>query len=130
MVDHKNLTSDIRQVAELPRGDFKQSEFRLVILPFTVLRRIGSVLEPIRAAVLAKLEEIADKGDGTERLPTCGFRERPRGSFPWSTLLRDIARRIAPTLPCCPCCAKARQPGWVLCLDAVEAHRRQPEGDA
>ncbi|WP_269429766.1 type I restriction-modification system subunit M N-terminal domain-containing protein [Thauera sp. SWB20] len=41
-------------VADLLRGDFKQSEYGRVILPFTVLRRLDCVLAPTKAAVLAE----------------------------------------------------------------------------
>ena len=39
-------------VADLLRGDYKQSEYGRVILPFTVLRRLDCVLEPNKQAVL------------------------------------------------------------------------------
>ena len=35
----------------LMRGDYKQSDYGKVILPFTVLRRLDFVLEPTKAAV-------------------------------------------------------------------------------
>jgi type I restriction enzyme M protein len=38
-------------IAELLRGDYKQSEYGRVILPFTVLRRLDLVLSPTRQAV-------------------------------------------------------------------------------
>ena len=47
-----NLSSFIWSVADLLRGDFKQSEYGKVILPFTVLRRLDCVLEPTKAGVL------------------------------------------------------------------------------
>jgi type I restriction enzyme M protein len=40
--------------AELLRGAFKENEYRKVILPFTILRRLDCVLEPTRPAVQAK----------------------------------------------------------------------------
>ncbi len=49
-----NLSSFIWSVADLLRGDFKQSEYGRVILPFTVLRRLDCVLEPTKDAVLAE----------------------------------------------------------------------------
>ena len=49
-----NLSSFIWSVADLLRGDFKQSEYGKVILPFTVLRRLDCVLEPTKVAVLAE----------------------------------------------------------------------------
>jgi type I restriction enzyme M protein len=56
-----NLSSFIWSVADLLRGDYKQSEYGKVILPFTVLRRLDCVLEATKSAVLAekKLREKA-----------------------------------------------------------------------
>jgi type I restriction enzyme M protein len=54
MID-PNLSSFIWSVADLLRGDYKQSEYGKVILPFTVLRRLDCVLEPTKAAVLTEL---------------------------------------------------------------------------
>lgn len=42
----------IWSVADLLRGDYKQSEYGRVILPFTVLRRLDCVVEPNKDAVL------------------------------------------------------------------------------
>ena len=50
-----NLSSFIWSVADLLRGDYKQSEYGRVILPFTVLRRLDCVLEKTKAAVLTEL---------------------------------------------------------------------------
>ncbi len=49
-----NLSAFIWSVADLLRGDYKQSEYGRVILPFTVLRRLDCVLEPTKGAVLAE----------------------------------------------------------------------------
>ncbi len=48
------LSAFIWSVADLLRGDYKQSEYGKVILPFTVLRRLDCVLESTKAAVLAE----------------------------------------------------------------------------
>lgn len=53
-MNQQNLADFIWNVADALRGDFKQSEFGRVILPFTVLRRLECVLEPTRDAVLAQ----------------------------------------------------------------------------
>jgi type I restriction enzyme M protein len=50
----QNLSAFIWSVADLLRGDYKQSEYGKVILPFTVLRRLDCVLEPTKQAVLAE----------------------------------------------------------------------------
>ena len=57
-----NLSSFIWSVADLLRGNYKQSEYGKVILPFTVLRRLDCVLEPSKAAVLAELKARATAG--------------------------------------------------------------------
>nr|WP_283848766.1 class I SAM-dependent DNA methyltransferase [Bradyrhizobium brasilense] len=48
------MSSFIWSVADLLRGDYKQSDYGKVILPFTVLRRLDCVLEPTKAKVLAE----------------------------------------------------------------------------
>ncbi|MCL4739354.1 MAG: type I restriction-modification system subunit M [Burkholderiaceae bacterium] len=53
-MNQQALSSLIWSVADLLRGDFKQSEYGRVILPFTVLRRLDCVLEPTKAAALAE----------------------------------------------------------------------------
>ena len=49
-----NLAAYIWSLADLLRGDFKQSQYGRVILPFTLLRRLESVLEASKPAVLAE----------------------------------------------------------------------------
>ncbi|QKL60731.1 SAM-dependent DNA methyltransferase [Ralstonia solanacearum] len=55
-MNHQALSSFIWSVADLLRGDYKQSEYGRVILPFTVLRRLDCVLESTKGAVLAEFE--------------------------------------------------------------------------
>jgi type I restriction enzyme M protein len=52
----QNLSAFIWSVADILRGDYKQSDYGKVILPFTVLRRLDCVLEPSKEAVLAEQE--------------------------------------------------------------------------
>ena len=61
-----NLSSFIWSVADLLRGDYKQSEYGKVILPFTVLRRLDCVLEGTKPAVLAELEKRSKAGVNPE----------------------------------------------------------------
>ena len=61
-----NLSSFIWSVADLLRGDYKQSEYGKVILPFTVLRRLDCVLESTKPAVLAEKEKRAKAGINPE----------------------------------------------------------------
>jgi len=55
-MNHQALSSFIWSVADLLRGDYRQSEYGKVILPFTVLRRLDCVLEATKPAVLAELD--------------------------------------------------------------------------
>lgn len=48
----QNLSSFAWSIAEILRGDFKQSEYGKVVLPFVVLRRLDCLLEPTKDAVL------------------------------------------------------------------------------
>ncbi|MDC9726506.1 MAG: class I SAM-dependent DNA methyltransferase [Candidatus Thioglobus sp.] len=47
-----SISALIWSTADLLRGDYKQSEYGKIILPFTLLRRLECVLEPTREAVL------------------------------------------------------------------------------
>ncbi|MGE3798936.1 MAG: type I restriction-modification system subunit M N-terminal domain-containing protein, partial [Thermomicrobiales bacterium] len=47
-----NLSSFVWSIAEILRGDFKQSEYGKVVLPFVVMRRLDCLLEPTKQAVL------------------------------------------------------------------------------
>ena len=53
-MNQQALSSLIWSVADLLRGDFRQSEYGRVILPFTVLRRLDCVLQKTKAAVLTE----------------------------------------------------------------------------
>lgn len=53
-----NLASDSWAIADLLRGDFKQSQYGRIILPFCLLRRLECVLEPTKEAVLAEQQKI------------------------------------------------------------------------
>ncbi|MBF0612464.1 MAG: SAM-dependent DNA methyltransferase [Magnetococcales bacterium] len=53
-MNQQTLSAFIWSVADLLRGDYKQSEYGRVILPLTVLRRLDCVLQSTKAAVLAE----------------------------------------------------------------------------
>lgn len=67
MQNTSSMVGFIWSVAELLRGDYKQSEYAKVILPFTVLRRLDCVLEPTKEAVLQKVASIPEKTDDQMR---------------------------------------------------------------
>lgn len=60
------LSSFIWSVADLLRGDYKQSEYGKVILPLTVLRRLDCVLDPTKQAVLSEYDKQQKAGVNPE----------------------------------------------------------------
>jgi type I restriction enzyme M protein len=86
-----NLSAFIWSVADLLRGDYRQSEYGKVILPFTVLRRLDCVLEPTKAAVLAELEKRTKAGLNPEAflLKTAGQSFYNTSKLDLRTLLGD-----------------------------------------
>ena len=59
----QSLESFIWSIAEILRGDFKQSEYGKVILPFVVLRRLDCLLEDSKDAVLKAEKSLPDDVD-------------------------------------------------------------------
>lgn len=57
----KNHAAFIWSVADLLRGDYKQSDYGKVILPLTVLRRFDCVLEPVKQEMLDTHARYKDK---------------------------------------------------------------------
>ena len=53
-----NLAAYCWSIADLLRGDFKQSQYGRIILPFTLLRRLEGVLEETKEQVLAEYEKV------------------------------------------------------------------------
>jgi type I restriction enzyme M protein len=62
----KNHAGFIWAVADLLRGDYKQSEYGKVILPLTVLRRLDCVLEGTKRAVLDRAEQLRGRVENME----------------------------------------------------------------
>lgn len=65
--DIQNLGSFVWSIAEILRGDFKQSEYGKVILPFVVLRRLDCILEDSKDAVLEASKTLPDGVDEPTR---------------------------------------------------------------
>ena len=61
-----NHAAFIWSVADLLRGDYKQSEYGKVMLPMVVLRRLDCVLVPAKKAVRERNETL--KGSGIENV--------------------------------------------------------------
>ncbi|MGI1663967.1 type I restriction-modification system subunit M [Palleronia sp. KMU-117] len=65
--DIQNLGAFVWSVAEILRGDFKQSEYGKVILPFVVLRRLDCILEDSKDAVLEAAKSLPEGVDDATR---------------------------------------------------------------
>lgn len=77
MVENFSTTASfLWSVADLLRGDFKQSQYGRIILPFTLLRRLECVLAPTKQAVLAEYEKRKDSD-----LPLDLFLEKATGGL-------------------------------------------------
>ncbi|MEQ8228172.1 MAG: class I SAM-dependent DNA methyltransferase [Rhodospirillales bacterium] len=63
----QNLGGFVWSVAEILRGDFKQSEYGKVILPFVVLRRLDCLLEGSKQAVLEAEKSLPESADDATR---------------------------------------------------------------
>jgi len=84
---HTQLANHAWSVADLLRGDYKQSDYGKVILPFTVPRRLESVLEPTRREGLrgGRAVRRGRLGLGPVPAPRLGhrdLRDHPRPSRP------------------------------------------------
>jgi len=63
----QSISALIWATADLLRGDYKQSDYGKIILPFTLLRRLECVLEPTRDAVLAESKARKNLGISLEQ---------------------------------------------------------------
>ena len=101
MNNFSEKVSFIWSVADLLRGDYKQSEYGRVILPFTVLRRLDQVLGTTRDAVWHAAEAHANKPESIRhqmllRASRQSFYNTSKLDF--ATLLRDdkhVAQNVA-----------------------------------
>ena len=58
--DVRGLGGFVWSIAEILRGDFKQSEYGKVILPFIVLRRLDCLLDASKRDVLKAAKGLSD----------------------------------------------------------------------
>ncbi len=86
MTQFKNKANLIWEVADLLRGDYKQSDYGKVILPMTVLRRLDCVLAPNKQKVLAYLPKVEKLSDSAKdltlnKIAKANFHNRSRFDF-------------------------------------------------
>ena len=84
-MNQQSLSAFIWSVADLLRGNYKQSDYGKVILPFTVLRRLDCVLDATKPAVLAELAKRQAAGVNPEP-----FILRKAGQSFYNTSLLDM----------------------------------------
>jgi type I restriction enzyme M protein len=86
----RNHGAFIWSVADLLRGDYKQSEYGKVILPMTVLRRLDCVLEPTKQAVLDRYAQLSGKVENLEPVL-----QRTSGEQFYNTSKYDFGKLLA-----------------------------------
>jgi type I restriction enzyme M protein len=92
MTSFKEKSTLIWEVADLLRGDYKQSDYGKVILPLTVLRRLDCVLAPNKQKVLdylPKVESLSDSAKDLTLNKIAGANFHNRSQFDFAKLVAD-----------------------------------------
>lgn len=92
MKNIKEVANFIWSIADLLRGDYKQSDYGKVILPLTVLRRLDCVLDSSKDDVLKKYEQM--KATNIQNLDpilnkVAGYNFHNRSKFDFNKLIAD-----------------------------------------
>ena len=103
---HKEIAGKIWEIANRLRGPYRPPQYRLVMLPMVVLRRLDCVLEPTKEAVLKKYAQLQAAHTPPKALPRLltkivdKDRKQPlynTSSYTFQKLLGD-SENIAPNL--------------------------------
>ncbi len=103
---HKEIAGKIWEIANRLRGPYRPPQYRLVMLPMVVLRRLDCVLEPTKEAVLAEHAKLIAAGKAENAIPRLltrvvdKDRKQPlynTSPFTFAKLLDD-SENIAPNL--------------------------------
>ena len=92
MTNFKDKANLIWVVADLLRGDYKQSDYGKVILPMTVLRRLDCVLAPNKQKVLDHLPKVEKHSDKVKDLTLnkiAGTKFHNRSRFDFAKIVAD-----------------------------------------
>lgn len=103
---HNELTGKIWEIANLLRGPYRPPQYRLVMLPMVVLRRLDCVLAPTKSAVLKQLKKLeAQQTPEAAKKRRLGEAANPNRGHPLYNISRytferllDDAENIAPNL--------------------------------
>ena len=89
-MNHSEISSFIWGTADLLRSSFKQHQYGDIILPFTVMRRLDTVLEPTKQAVLdAAAKKLPDALRDTMLKKAAGVDFYNTSRFTMPALLQD-----------------------------------------
>ena len=99
---HDDLKAKIWEIANRLRGPYRPPQYRLVMLPMVVLRRLDCLLEPTKDAVLRKWDELKAQNlsEAAMERPLCKAAGQPlynTSPYTFARLLGD-AENIAPNL--------------------------------
>lgn len=92
MKNFKEKADLIWRVADLLRGDYKQSDYGKVILPMTVLRRLDCVLKPTQQKVLdylPKVESLKESAKDIALNKIAGFNFHNSSQYNFDKLIAD-----------------------------------------
>lgn len=92
MRNFKEKADLIWKVADLLRGDYKQSDYGKVILPMTVLRRLDCVLEPKKQKILdylPKVETLKESAKDIALNKIAGYNFHNRSQYNFTKLIAD-----------------------------------------
>lgn len=92
MTNIKESANFLWSIADLLRGDYKQSDYGKVILPLTVLRRLDCVLDASKDKVLKKFEQVKSMNeDGIDEIlnRAAGLKFHNRSKFDFDKLIAD-----------------------------------------
>ncbi len=92
MIDFKEKANLIWRVADLLRGDYKQSDYGKIILPMTVLRRLDGVIAPSKQKVLdymPKIEKLSDSAKDITLNKIAGLNFHNRSNYDFAKIKAD-----------------------------------------
>ncbi|NOU17219.1 MAG: SAM-dependent DNA methyltransferase [Bacteroidales bacterium] len=92
MIDFKEKANLIWKVADLLRGDYKQSDYGKIILPMTVLRRLDCVITPTKQKVLdymPKIEKLSDSAKDITLNKVAGLNFHNRSLYDFAKIKAD-----------------------------------------
>lgn len=92
MKNVKESANFIWSIADLLRGEYKQSDYGKVILPLTVLRRLDCVLEKTKEEVLKKFDHLKTTSiEDIDKIlnKSAGYKFHNRSNFDFDKLIAD-----------------------------------------